>query len=89
MQQVARQPNPFITLIMFALIMMPMIIAISILAKEKGKNVILWTILACIPLVNFFIVPYIIGTPSKIQEEKLNKIIELLNKNNQNTNSTL
>ncbi|BDX38717.1 hypothetical protein CYCD_20720 [Tenuifilaceae bacterium CYCD] len=88
MQQVAQQPNPFSTLIMFALIMVPMIIAISRLAKEKGKNVILWTILACIPFVNFFIIPYIVGTPSKTQDEKLNMIIELLNKDNQNNNST-
>lgn len=60
--------------------MIPLIFVINRLAKEKGKNDVLWTILACIPIVNFVILPYLIGTPSKIQEEKLDKILELLNK---------
>jgi hypothetical protein len=39
-----------------------------------------WTILACIPFVNFIVLPYIVGVPSKIQEDKMDKILELLNK---------
>ena len=47
---------------------------------EKGKNVILWTVLACIPVVNFVILWYIVGTPSKIMEDKMDKILDALNK---------
>lgn len=64
-------------------IMIPMVFIINRLAKEKGKNIILWTILACIPLVNMVIIPYIVGTPSKIQEDKLNKILDLLKEQEQ------
>jgi len=64
-------------------IMIPMVFIINRLAKEKGKNIILWTILACVPLVNMVIITYIVGTPSKIQEDKLNKILDLLKKQEQ------
>ena len=48
--------------------------------QEKGKNVVLWTILACIPIVNFIILWYIVGTPNKRLEDKLDKILEYLDK---------
>jgi hypothetical protein len=87
MEQSLTQPNPFMTLIPFVLIMVPMIFVINRLAKEKGKNVLLWTLLACIPFVNFIILPYIVGTPSKIQENKIDKIIELLKGHDESTKS--
>lgn len=74
------QPSPIMALLPLILLMVPMIFVINRLAKEKGKNVTLWTILACIPFVNVIILPYIVGTPSNIQEDKINRIIELLNK---------
>lgn len=80
MEQSINQPNPFLSFLPLILIMVPMIFVIRALAKEKGKDVKFWTILACIPFVNFVILPYIIGTPSKIIEEKMDKIIELLSK---------
>ncbi|TAJ06902.1 hypothetical protein DMA11_22130 [Marinilabiliaceae bacterium JC017] len=83
MEQSLHQPNPLMQLLPLVLIMVPMIFVINRLAKEKGKNVTLWTILACIPFVNMIILPYIVGTPSKIQEDKINKIIKLLNKRDQ------
>jgi preprotein translocase subunit YajC len=79
--------NPLLTFLPLILIMVPMIFVIRKLAKEKGKNTTLWTVLACIPLVNFIILPYIVGTPSKTLENKLNKILESLDKSDQKLNS--
>jgi hypothetical protein len=80
MEQSFNQTNPFVSLLPLIIIMIPMIFVIRILAKEKGKDVVLWTVLACIPVVNFIILPYIIGTPSKIIEDKIDKVIETLNR---------
>jgi hypothetical protein len=80
MEQSFNQPNPILSLLPLIIIMIPMIFVIRKLSKEKGKDVILWTVLACIPIVNFIILPYIVGTPSKIIEDKMDKIIETLNR---------
>jgi hypothetical protein len=80
MNQSLMQPNPLVSFLPLIIIMIPMIFIVNRLAKEKGKNVVLWTILACIPIVNMIILPYMVGTPSKIQEEKLDRILELLSK---------
>lgn len=80
MEQSLYQPNPLMSLLPLILMMVPMVFIINRLAKEKGKNVSLWTILACIPFVNMIILPYIVGTPSKIHEEKMNRILDLLEK---------
>lgn len=74
------QPNPLLSFLPFVIIMIPLIFIIMKLAMEKGKNVILWTVLACIPIVNIVILWYIIGTPSKRLEDKMDKILESLNK---------
>jgi hypothetical protein len=80
MEQSFNQPNPILSLLPLIIIMIPMIFVIRKLAKEKGKDVILWTVLACIPIVNFIVLPYIVGTPSKILENKMDIIIETLNR---------
>lgn len=80
MEQTLNHPSPFVAFLPLVLLMIPMIFVIRQLAKEKGKNITLWTVLACIPFVNFIILPYIVGTPSKKIEDKMDKLIELLNK---------
>jgi len=64
MEQMIQQPSPIVSLLPMIVIMIPMAFIINKLAKEKGKNAVLWTVLACIPIVNIFILPYIVGTPS-------------------------
>ncbi|MFT3739827.1 MAG: hypothetical protein QM786_13810 [Breznakibacter sp.] len=83
MEHSSNHTNPILSLLPMILIMIPMIFVIRGLAKAKGKDLTLWTVLACIPFVNFIVLPYIIGVPSKIQEDKMDKIIELLNKQDQ------
>lgn len=80
MEPTFNQPNPIASLLPMIIIMIPLIFIIRQLAKEKGKDMTLMTILACIPFINFIILPYIVGTPSKILEDKMDKIIETLNR---------
>ena len=74
------QPNLLISLLPFIILMIPLIFIIRKLAMEKGRNVILWTVLACIPFLNFISLWYIVGTPNKRLEDKMDKILESLNK---------
>jgi preprotein translocase subunit YajC len=87
MEQSINQPNPLVSILPLIIIMVPMIFVIRRLAKEKGKDVTLWTILACIPIVNCILLPYIVGTPNKILEAKINEILKSLNKSDQEPNS--
>ena len=48
------------------------------LAREKGKNITLWTILGFVPAVNFYSLLYLLGAPSKVLEEKMDRILNLL-----------
>lgn len=82
MEQTFNQPNPLLSFLPLVLIMVPLIFVIRKLAIEKGKDAVLWTILACIPIVNFIILWYIVGTPNKRLEDKMDKILESLNETN-------
>lgn len=82
MEQTFNQPNPLLSFLPLVLIMVPLIFVIRKLAIEKGKDAVLWTILACIPFVNFIILWYIVGTPNKRLEDKIDKILESLNETN-------
>jgi hypothetical protein len=83
MEPSVNQQNPFASLILLVLIMIPMVFVINKLAREKGKNVTLWTILACIPFLNFISIAYIVGAPSTRLEDKMDKIMEALNRTEQ------
>jgi len=45
------------------------------LAKEKGRNVGLWTVLGLIPFVNFFTVPFFIGAANLHLERELDELL--------------
>ena len=47
------------------------------LAKEKGRNVGLWTILGFIPLVNYFCFAFFIGAANLRLEKKLDQLLEM------------
>lgn len=83
MEQPFNHPNPLLTFLPLVIIIVPLVFIIRRLAIEKGKDVILWTVLACIPFVNFIILWYIVGTPNKRLEDKMDRILESLNKSDQ------
>lgn len=76
------EPNPVITLVMFAIISIPIAVTAYKLAKEKGRNVTLWTILGCLPLVNFSCLQFFVGATNLRLEKKID---DLLAKQNNNT----
>ncbi|MDP3260246.1 MAG: hypothetical protein Q8M34_06640 [Thermodesulfovibrionales bacterium] len=50
------------------------------LAKDKGRNVGLWTVLGAIPLVNMFCIWYFIGAANLRLEKKIDDLTEMLHK---------
>ena len=78
MQSANMTPNPLLTFLPLLIMTLPLILIIWKLSKEKGLDTVLWTILACIPLINMIIMLYIVGTPSRTIENKLNRILESL-----------
>lgn len=69
--------SAFIPLILMTV---PMIFICRRLAKDKGKDVSKYTILGCIPLLNFYILAYLVGTPNLILDKKLDQILSILEK---------
>lgn len=50
------------------------------LAKEKGRNVLLWTILGSIPVISFLFVWYFAGAANLRLERKLDQLVQDLEK---------
>ncbi|NRR34410.1 hypothetical protein HSX11_29995 [Oxalobacteraceae bacterium] len=73
--------NPSIFISFIPLILMSLLMAIPahLLAKEKGRNVTKWTILALIPLVNFACIWFFIGASNLKLEKKIDDLALLLN----------
>ena len=57
------------------IISIPIMFICRSLAEEKGKNVILWTILGFIPGINIYSLLYLFGASSTILEEKIDRIL--------------
>lgn len=64
----------------FPLLLMSLLMGISahMLAKEKGRNVTKWTILALIPIVNFACIWFFIGASNLRLEKKIDDLALLL-----------
>ncbi|MBA7581530.1 hypothetical protein ES708_23436 [subsurface metagenome] len=62
----------FLPLIIISMILM---FICRSLAKEKGKNLTLWTILGLIPGINIYSLLYLFGASSTILEGKIDKIL--------------
>jgi cytochrome b len=52
----------------------------NLLAREKGRPVAVWTILAALPVVNFVCVWYFVGAANLRLEAKLDRILSALEK---------
>jgi hypothetical protein len=64
------------------IMMIPLIFICRQLAKDKGKNTLKYTILGCIPLVNYYALIYLVGTPNRMVEEKLDRVLAMIDKTN-------
>ena len=70
--------DSIVGLIPLSIMIIPFVLICHMLAKEKGKNVTLWTVLGIIPLVNFYAMVYLVGSVNTILEEKLDRVLLLL-----------
>ena len=61
---------------MLPIILMSLFIAVAanLLAREKGRNVIKWTILGAIPLVDFVCIWFFVGAANLKLERKLDEL---------------
>lgn len=73
------EPGTLELILPLLLIAIPWAIAVGMLANDKGRNVLLWVVLALIPIVNFFAVVFIIGASNLRVEQKIDEILSKLN----------
>jgi hypothetical protein len=74
---------PFISLVPLILATIPIVFICHRLAREKGKDVTLWTILGIIPLVNYFVLLYLVGAVNVHLQRKVDRVLSLLEKKDQ------
>jgi hypothetical protein len=55
-------------------------VAAYFLAKDKERNVVRWTVLGCIPVVNIVAVWFFIGASNLRVERKLDEVLQRLAK---------
>lgn len=68
----------FFPLFMFSL---PAFIVMVLLALNKGRSVVLWGLLGIIPFFSYICMFYIIGASNLRVEKKIDRILEILEKN--------
>lgn len=69
-------PNTLVTFLPLIFMSLLMAIPANMLAKEKGRNVLLWTVLSLVPVVNFACIWFFIGATNLRLERKIDDLIE-------------
>ncbi|PJC95303.1 hypothetical protein GQ37_028255 [Janthinobacterium sp. BJB1] len=72
-------PNMFVSFLPLVFMSLMMAVSAYLLAKDKGRNAVLWTVLSLIPIVNFACIWYFIGASNLKLERKLDALMEQLN----------
>ena len=76
MENVASQPDPLASLIIPIIMLLIFGIVAHMLAKEKGRNVTLWTVLGFIPVVNIFCMWFFVGAANLRLENKIDQLLK-------------
>ncbi len=79
-QQSTGGESPLSLTFMAITMIIPIVIVCRRLAKEKGRNVTRYTVLGIIPVVNLFALWYMIGASNKYSEEKIDRILSYIEK---------
>ena len=80
MQPDQAPPSPFLSLLPLIFMSIPAAIVAFMLAREKGRNVVKWTILGAIPIFGFLFIWYFVGAANWKHEKKLDDILAHLEK---------
>lgn len=70
------QPNPLLGLVPLIIFAIPAAVVANLLAREKGRNVALWTVLGVIPIVGLFSLWYFVGAANLRIERKLDELLK-------------
>ena len=76
MEDAVTQLDPIASLILPILMLFIFAIIAHMLAKEKGRNVVLWTILGFIPVVNIFCMLFFVGAANLRLEKKIDQLLK-------------
>ncbi len=76
MENSVAQNDPIVSIFLPIIIMFIFSLVAHMLAKEKGRNVLLWTILGFIPVVNIFCMWFFVGAANLRLEEKIDRLLK-------------
>jgi hypothetical protein len=80
MEETVAQGDPLASMIVPILLSLVYGFIAFLLAKDKGRNVVLWTVLGFLPLVNFLVLPYFIGATNLRLEAKIDRLLNSADK---------
>lgn len=69
----------FVAFIPLLIMVIPLIFICRRLAQDKGRSAIKYTVLGCVPLVNYFALLYLVGTTNTILEDKIDQLLSIIN----------
>ena len=76
MEEAVHYPDSIVSIMLPILMLLVFGIVAHMLAKEKGRNVFLWTILGFIPIVNIFCIWFFIGAANLRLEKKIDQLLK-------------
>lgn len=76
MENSVTQNDPIVSIFLPIIVMFVFSLVAHMLAKEKGRNVRLWTILGLIPVVNIFCMWFFVGAANLRLEEKIDRLLK-------------
>ena len=75
MDETAAQADPLLSLLPLLVLSIVLGIVAHMLAKEKGRNVVKWTILGFIPVVNIYCLFFFVGAANLRLEDKIDRLL--------------
>jgi len=67
--------DPLLSFFFMLLLMLPMPFIAYKLAKEKGRNTVLWTVLGCVPFLNYLLMWFFVGAANLKLERKIDALL--------------
>jgi len=67
--------SPLLQFVPFVVLSLLFGIVAFLLARDKGRNVTLWTILGILPMVNFICIWYFVGASNVRLERKVDELL--------------
>lgn len=69
-------PNMLLSFVPFLVLSSTIGLIAFLLAREKGRNVVLWTVLGVVPFLNFFFLFFFVGAANHRLERKIDQLLD-------------